>query len=833
MSYNENEVTRLQELKDKGYTREQAVSNVLGLRYKLGSSINMEEKAKQADDENQAKQGLGIWGVLKDMPSDIYEAGEGIVGAFKKVGETYKKNTEMINNGELTDSASIALGDLGALGSLVGGVVDEVVIGAGKLLTPDQWEKAIVKKIGALGKDVMDTDAIQRMVGMYDQLDPNAKVALNGVLGIAHGVTSVTGAGETIGLAKSGAKKAVELGGELLSRGRKLGGMVDDGLGGLKKAGTAVDDVVDVTSVEKRMAQKQLVSEGKEVTDDAINEIVTSQKSGPVKVEMFDRLAKLDSKTLQAIKADPDLAEEFLVATLRANESKDARGILAYGGDIMRGYAKDVRTMLNDTGSQIGSWRKANANKVFKVDEMDASFNNKLSDLKLAVYEVDDGSGNLVRSVNPIEGKVPEVKATDIKALNEMYKSFQILKDNPTLENIYSFRNNVDEIANFSKTEVSKPLQKFARELRHDVAETAAKQLPEEQAMLMRDYSNLSGALNDIDELVGKKAGAEYMLRALASGRESVADDALAAIKKYTGNDVKNDALIIKYLMNNVASESQLTSMEQVISSATLRNVRDMATPTGLVDKLLDAGVSKFSNPERRFKKAIEGARGTKVNPLESPKGKAPDVNVGGENKVDLDDIKSAVKQKVKLATEVKKELDDHAVKIANNYSDASLVEGPIKTPERIIQKINSDPSYQLDDVKDIVRNTIMTEKNQSSIYDELKNLKGFVREKIQTADKFHGYEGAIFNVKLSNGTVGEIQVVTPKMIYGKMEPEVSRELLGETVFNRIKKETGIEPGMGHKLYEQIQKAHFERGVDSPEAQDLIRQSVDYYKKLK
>lgn len=79
---------------------------------------------------------------------------------------------------------------------------------------------------------------------------------------------------------------------------------------------------------------------------------------------------------------------------------------------------------------------------------------------------------------------------------------------------------------------------------------------------------------------------------------------------------------------------------------------------------------------------------------------------------------------------------------------------------------------------------------------------------------------------KTSNGLVAEIQVNTAKMIYAKERPEDAKRILGLDVWNSIRRETGIEGGLGHTYYEEA------RVLDKSSAKykEIERLSVEYYK---
>lgn len=129
-------------------------------------------------------------------------------------------------------------------------------------------------------------------------------------------------------------------------------------------------------------------------------------------------------------------------------------------------------------------------------------------------------------------------------------------------------------------------------------------------------------------------------------------------------------------------------------------------------------------------------------------------------------------------------------------------------------------------DLKDVVRNTIIVDADKiEDVLSALESQGNVLRIKRQTPDQFMGYSGNIVNITTSNGTVAEIQVNTAKMIYAKETPAVAKSILGEDVWNKIAKETGLEGGLGHKYYEQF------RVLDkmSPKALEIERLSREYY----
>jgi hypothetical protein len=87
------------------------------------------------------------------------------------------------------------------------------------------------------------------------------------------------------------------------------------------------------------------------------------------------------------------------------------------------------------------------------------------------------------------------------------------------------------------------------------------------------------------------------------------------------------------------------------------------------------------------------------------------------------------------------------------------------------------------------------------------------------------GYSGVNSSLKTKNGITGEIQVNSPEMIYAKETPKNARAILGDDVYDSISAKTGIEGGLGHKLYEQWRALP----EGSPGRLPLEAQSKAYY----
>lgn len=129
--------------------------------------------------------------------------------------------------------------------------------------------------------------------------------------------------------------------------------------------------------------------------------------------------------------------------------------------------------------------------------------------------------------------------------------------------------------------------------------------------------------------------------------------------------------------------------------------------------------------------------------------------------------------------------------------------------------------------IKDSVRNTIVLEGDLKKVIADLSKDSHWVRTKVQLPADFNGYSGNIVNLTMDNGVVAEIQVNTPKMIFAKESEKHARKILGDELYEQIAKETGMEGGVGHKLYEQTRV--LDKVKDAEKIKELQAQSVEYY----
>lgn len=241
-------------------------------------------------------------------------------------------------------------------------------------------------------------------------------------------------------------------------------------------------------------------------------------------------------------------------------------------------------------------------------------------------------------------------------------------------------------------------------------------------------------------------------------------------------------------------------------------------------------------NVPEKFSKWCE--RNAKKLDLAREKGKLPYFvkdnervvgNIIGWNKEDI--LAKEITEVCKMARASGKEVQSIAESIAQKYG-AKCTPINFKSEESIRRKVLLErqevPMFSPKNLKDTVRTTIVADnKDIDFIISDLVKHKSFVRLKEQKTSL--GYVGNIVNLITNNGLIAEIQVITPYMIYAKESPKIAKQILGESMWNKIMQKTKLEGGLGHKFYEQWRLLN----PKSKEAIEIAKKSVEYYRHFK
>jgi len=271
------------------------------------------------------------------------------------------------------------------------------------------------------------------------------------------------------------------------------------------------------------------------------------------------------------------------------------------------------------------------------------------------------------------------------------------------------------------------------------------------------------------------------------------------------------------------------------IATKLFKNSKDEGLNFIELEKLLESNLkvldkAKNANSKAEIEKIIEEDLGNIFG-----NAKKAGVQFGDTAKPSVKNY-SSIDQIVADAPSAKQEIDSIADEISAKFAGTRVAKAPLKTVERISQKVQSELDGNFNEIKDVARNTIISDEAGSTIPDIYKELEKYgagndaFKIKIQKPDSYMGYSGTIVNLRSKSGLVSEIQVNTPKMIYAKESAKDAKAILGEDLFNKMQAQYG-EGGLGHTYYEQF-RALPKSKKEGTIGQGIINNSKTYYSKF-
>ena len=549
-----------------------------------------------------------------DLPSPTLKDVEG--SYLYKGGQEVKR--EVLEAGERVAEEPTLIGKTAELGMGLAGVTAETLktafapIGMGIQKASDK-----ISDIGAV-QDIASNetvgkglDALTNIVGNifqnwteFSQKNPrlaqgigdNAEILL-AIMGEKPAQVAVEGAGQALkagietsgsfmkGLAEQVAKGTMKYGDDMLS---KTEGLIDGAklsMFGRKSAANTIDDIVKVADTAATVRAK---SEG-----------VTGMPS------ISERLAGVPETFKNRFKGKPEIVKEYFDVAHARNSYDTLPTPLEYAVNksVIPAQTK-IEALLNDTGSEIGAFRKKIATYQANIDQVKSIENKFLNELEKLNLEV--RNGEIVKK----PGTITRVSAeSEIKVLNDLYSELQTFKEGPSLEKVIDLRNNFDRKINFEKEarDISNTLDPLSKTVRKQIADEAANVVGKSEATKLQEYSSLIEALYDLKSYTDRKSGAEFLLRQALSNRGRMPKEVMDVVKKYTGIDLMDHAVMSSLATDLIGGADQKGLFRQEITKAGLDAYAAITgSPTGILNTIENIAKKTLIDQEKVFIEAVK-----------------------------------------------------------------------------------------------------------------------------------------------------------------------------------------------------------------------------------
>jgi len=414
----------------------------------------------------------------------------------------------------------------------------------------------------------------EKMFGDFSNVTPeqilnNGKAVAGGVPGLAEKISAGTGAAPT--------------------------GLLSEAVNNAKttlfgKAGdlSSIDDVV-------KKANEGL----------APSEVLKASEGASAKPSILEKWAGISPDIKNRIAGKQGKLKEYFDVAHARNNFDTLPTALEHGTKSVQSALTIMEKVLNDTGSQIGQFRKKVSTYKASIDDVnkiDAAFNNELSKLNL---EVKNGT------IKQKPGTVTRVNSdAEIKVLNDLFGELQTVKQSPSLEKLIDLRNLFDSRINFAKSsrEVSSSLDPASRNIRKQIADTAATIVGKSEAGNLTKYSEFIDAYNELKSFTDRKAGAEFLLKQVLSEKGATSREIIQTIKDITGIDLMDDAVMASIATDLIGNSRQKSLFRQEITKAGLDTKAALTgDPVGAIRLMFNFLSKGLINEEKQFLKAAGG----------------------------------------------------------------------------------------------------------------------------------------------------------------------------------------------------------------------------------
>ncbi|MDQ0316395.1 hypothetical protein [Amorphus orientalis] len=291
------------------------------------------------------------------------------------------------------------------------------------------------------------------------------------------------------------------------------------------------------------------------------------------------------------------LRDYFDVAHAR-NADDTAPTPYEYGARQAQSAVDEMESLLSETGGKIGATREKLGTYTAPIDavnRIETTFTSQLDRLNL---EVRNGR------IRKKPGTITKAGTGDINALQEFYDNIGVVKQSPSLMNLIEARTAFDSRINFGKRaqEVSNEVDPLARQMRKEIADVAAGIVGKSEAAELKRFSDFMDAYSDLRSYTDRRAGGEYLLRLVLSGRGGEARQIVDTIREYTGIDLMDDATMMTIATDLIGNSRQKNLFRQEVTKSGLDAARALTGDTaGAAGLLADFIKDRFLDEEKIF----------------------------------------------------------------------------------------------------------------------------------------------------------------------------------------------------------------------------------------
>ncbi len=319
-----------------------------------------------------------------------------------------------------------------------------------------------------------------------------------------------------------------------------------------------------------------------------------------------------NTKPILSNLSNPKLYDEYInAAKSRAVDVRNPSP-LEVAADYTENAVQEIKKNLGKVGQEINGLKETQGKATLKpVTPVMRSFAEDIENkFGLKVYIKPRGQIEIEKA----PGRMKNILSSkDEGRLKDALKQLVKLNKGGTLRQASDVLDNLDALVDYSKRDVfgnsNDPLESFLKVVRHNLNGVVGETSPALAGVKTRAHE-LNRALETIEGAGGNNLQrAELLLKRVFSGDQSAKSrEVFDIIKKETGIDLTEHAVLAKHAIDAVGDPSQLSLLSQI-----MQNAAKEGSPT-IPSLMIGAGKgllnSTIANPERAGRNIVQGKAG-------------------------------------------------------------------------------------------------------------------------------------------------------------------------------------------------------------------------------
>jgi ribosomal protein L31E len=293
--------------------------------------------------------------------------------------------------------------------------------------------------------------------------------------------------------------------------------------------------------------------------------------------------------------------EQYLKQAQEAVTDYSKKNPLEVAGE----QAEKALSIIDNKLKAVGQAKKEALQEVGKV-RVDDAVKQTIADLNKGLKERLGVSFNNKGGLSVSKGRMSKLPKEDVPVLRDVFWRLKSLEKSPTIQRADDAVAYIQNVLYKNNKLTAVPLDKMTIGLLKEISGQLNAKIKNAGGKTYKNSKAYSSNLIQTKTKLAKALGVDgnkgaSLMKQLFSPTSTAPRKLFEKIKKETGIDLVEEATLAKFAMEMVGDVKQASLLEQVIKGGP-----SLVSRTGVVDKILDYGTSKLTDPIGKARRIVE-----------------------------------------------------------------------------------------------------------------------------------------------------------------------------------------------------------------------------------